>query len=84
MDREQCRRLLLPPFTHCLWISTLTPFPLLPTGAVFCLVGSTLFTAFYFMPIFSVDGQAERKTTNTKSRGTTVRMSVLLLHMRYG
>jgi hypothetical protein len=35
-------------------------------------VGRTLFAAFHFMPIYAVDGQAERKTTSAKSRKTTV------------
>ena len=83
MDREQCRRrpLLSSFIPHSeSWISALTPFPLLLTGAVFYLVSRTLFAAFYFMPIFFfffflVDGQAQRNTTNTKSRSTTtVRM----------
>lgn len=30
----------------------------------------TLFAAFHFMPIYTVDGQTERKTTNADSRAS--------------
>ena len=72
MNREQCRRPLETPFISRLWISANSLFhltsPLLPTGAVSCLVCRTMFATFHFMPIYTVDADKPEEKRQTQSR----------------